>query len=128
MANVLAKLPQQRIRAGEKHPTVLKLEKLFNYMDDLGIELAFYYDRVFVIDSDRPQDKDWEIRDVVNHEFLTELPCYPHEYKITQEVDISPRDAQPAPPDPKKMIAQLKGKKKMIPKVINPKLKHQGKK
>jgi len=132
MGNLLAQLPQQRIRAGKSHPTVVKLEKLFDYMDELHIELAFYYDRVFVIDQDRPKDKDWEIRDIINNEFLTELPCYHDEYKLTQEVDVPPREAQPAPkvphkngqqkkrkipvlsraPNPKKMIAELKGQKK----------------
>jgi hypothetical protein len=96
MGKILAKLPQQRVRAGENHPTVIKLEKLFDYMDELKIELSFYGDRVFVIDQERPNDKDWEIRDVINNEFLIELPCYPKEYKLTQEVDISPREAQSA--------------------------------
>lgn len=95
------KIPQQRIRAGEKHPTVEKLEKLFDYMDDLHLELELSNGRIYVIDQDRPQDKDWEIRDVVSSEFLVALPCYPGEYKITQNVDVPPRDAQPAP-DPKK--------------------------
>jgi hypothetical protein len=111
MGNVLAKLPQQRMRAGDKHPTTVKLEKLFDYMDELHLELAFYYDRVFVIDQDRPQDKDWEIRDVVNNQFLTEIPCYVGEYKITQDVDVSPREAQPAPKNPKKVVP-----KKSFPK------------
>lgn len=100
MANVLAKLPQQRIRAGEKHPTTLKLEKLFDYMDELRLELVFDWDTVYVIDQERPQDKDWEIRDIVNSNLLRELPCYPNEYKLTQNVDVPPRDAQPAPIDP----------------------------
>lgn len=108
MGHVLAKLPQQRIRAGEKHPTVDKLEKLFDYMDELGLELSFYGDRVFVLDRDRTKDKDWEIRDVVNNSFLTELPCNPKEYKLTQDVDIPPREAQPAPKQPKKKIVSKK--------------------
>jgi len=97
MGNVLAKLPQQRIRAGEKHSTIVKLEQLFDYMDEIGIDLEFYNDKVLVIDRDRPKDSYWEVRDVVNSEFITVLPCLVDAYKITQDVDIPPRDAQPAP-------------------------------
>lgn len=109
MGHILAKIPQQRIRAGEKHPTVVKLEKLFDFMDELGIDLSSYYG-IFVIDCDRPQDKEWEIRDIVNSKVLTDLPCNAGEYKITRDIDVPPRDAQPAPKSPKK--------KKIVPKRI----------
>ena len=118
MGHVLAKLPQQRIRAGEKHPTVLKLEKLFDFMDELGLELALYRDRVYVVDKDRPQDKDWEIRDAVNSEFLNELPCNVGQYKITQDVDVSPREAQPAP---KQQVKKTGNKKSMVFKPVQKK-------
>lgn len=101
MGKIQVKLPQQRIRAGEKHPTIEKLEKLFDYMDEIGIDLEFYGDRIFVVDKDRPGDKDWEIRDIVNNDFLATLPCYHGEYKLTQDVDMAPREAQPAPKVPK---------------------------
>jgi len=101
MGKVLAKLPQQRIRAGASHPTFVKLEKLFDYMDDLGIDISLHNGQFVVIDQDRPQDKGWDIRDIVNSEYLAELPCYPDAYKITQNVDVPPREAQPAP-SPKK--------------------------
>lgn len=97
MGNILAKLPQQKIKAGTKHPTMVKLERLFDYMDEIGIEFEFDYDRIYIIDKDRPKEKYWEIRDLVNSEFLLALPCYVNEYKITQDVDIPPRQAQSAP-------------------------------
>lgn len=104
MGHVLAKLPQQRIRAGENHPTTIKLEKLFDYMDELKLEFSYYRGKVFVIDRDRPKEKDWEIRDIVNNEFIIDLPCGVGEYKITQNIDIAPRIAQPAPIKQKKKI------------------------
>lgn len=97
MGKHLAKLPQQRIRAPQNHPTLEKLEKLFDYMDDLGLEIKCDLDRIYVSDQDRPEGEDWEIRDVINSDYLVELPCYPDEYKLTRTVDISPRQAQSAP-------------------------------
>lgn len=102
MGHVLAKLPQQRIRAGEKHPTILKLEQLFDFMDEIGLNLEVYRNKVYVIDEERTLDKCWEIRDAVNSDILTEFPCNIGEYKLTQDVDVSPREAQPAPQHPKK--------------------------
>lgn len=101
MGKILGKLPQQRIRAGANHPTIEKLEQLFDYMDEIGIDFEFYGDRIFVIDKDRPDDKDWEIRDTVNNDFIALVPCYSGEYKLTQDVDITPRPAQSAPEVPK---------------------------
>jgi hypothetical protein len=100
MGNVLAKLPQQRIRAPEKYPTIEKLEQLFDLMDELGLVLTCEWDVIYVSDKDRPQDKEWEIRDIVNSDYLTELPCHPGEYKLTKQVDVSPREAQSAPDIP----------------------------
>jgi len=100
MGKHLAKLPQQRVRAPENHPTVKKLEKLFDYMDALGLEFYFDIDRISVIDTARPNDIEWEIRDIINSDFLLEMPCDPGEYKLTRTTDISPRQAQPAPEYP----------------------------
>lgn len=100
MGKHLAKLPQQRVRAPENHPTIQKLEKLFDYMDELGLEFYFDIDRINVIDEDRPKGEDWEIRDIINSDFLVEIPCYPGEYKLTRTTDISPREAQTAPAQP----------------------------
>lgn len=99
MGSVLAKMPQQRIRAPQNHPTIEKLEQLFDYMDDLGLDIRVDFDRIYVKDTDR-EDGEWEIRDLINSEYLSELPCHVDEYKLTQTVDISPREAQPAPETP----------------------------
>lgn len=100
MGKVLAKLPQQRVRAPEEHPTIDKLEQLFDLMDELGLILTCEWDVIHVADKERPQDKKWEIRDLVNSEYLMELPCHPGSYKLTKQVDVSPREAQPAPNTP----------------------------
>lgn len=104
MGTPLAKFPQQRIRAGEKHPTVEKLERLFDFMDEIGLDLEFYHGRVYVTDHDRKNDKEWEIRDIVNSALLTQLPCDHGVYKLTQDVNVPARDAQPAPKHPKKKV------------------------
>lgn len=109
MGTLLAKLPQQRVRAPENHPTFEKLEKLFDYMDDLGLDLVFELDCAYVVDRDRPKDKRWEIRDIINSEYILELPVGNDEYKITQTVDISPREAQPAPETPGQIAARASG-------------------
>lgn len=97
MGKHLAKMPQQRIRAPQNHPTVEKLEKLFDYMDDLGLVIKTDLDRIYIIDEDRPEGEDWEIRDIVNSEYLVELPCFLDAYKLTRTVDIAPRQAQASP-------------------------------
>lgn len=100
MGKHLAKMPQQRIRAPQNHPTLEKLEKLFDYMDDLGLIIKTDLDRIYVTDEDRPEGEDWEIRDIINSDYLVELPCQYDEYKLTRTVDIAPRQAQPAPENP----------------------------
>lgn len=95
-----AKIPQQRIRAPKNHPTIDKLEQLFDYMDDLGIDLEYKHGRILVSDRDRPKDKSWDIRDIVNSVYLFALPCHVGEYKLTRQVNIPARIAQPAPDVP----------------------------
>lgn len=51
-------------RAKENHPTVVKLESLFDKMAELGIRLTFTrYGRIEVIDNDHP-DVVWQLMDV----------------------------------------------------------------
>ena len=97
MGKILAKKPQYRVSAKDKHPTVQKLEKLFDYMDELNLELKLSFDRVYVIDTDRPHDHKWEIIDAIKSKFLTHLPLETKSYKLAQDRDIPPREAQPAP-------------------------------
>lgn len=96
MTRLLAKFPQQRIRAAGDHPTTLKLEQLFDYMDEIGLTLKVSHGKILVSDDDRFNDKRWEIRDLINNTAIAELPCNVGEYKITQDVDVPPRPVQPA--------------------------------
>lgn len=43
----------RRLRLKDKHPTAVKLDKLFAFADELGIGLSFYNHTVIVEDRDR---------------------------------------------------------------------------
>lgn len=99
MGKVLAKKPSKRVRANNSHPTFVKLEKLFNYMKKLNLYLGFYKGRIFVSDTRRGQDTEWEIINVKDQSFVRLLPCNTEDYKICQDKELPPHEAQIAPPE-----------------------------
>ena len=100
MGKSLAKKPKQRVRAGQKHSTLVKVQRVFDLMAELKLEFGFYGDEVFVVDLERKNENAWEIRDSINDELLTELPLRAKEFKICQERDMPPLDAPKIEIDP----------------------------
>jgi hypothetical protein len=77
-----------RIRAGSKHPTVNKLNRLFDFMrNELKLEISFYSDRFFITDLERRHEKDWDLCDQTYSQFISEIPC--DKYKLCQDKDES---------------------------------------
>jgi len=90
-----------RVYCGPKHPTAVKLNKLFDFMrNELRLEVSFYSDRFFITDLDRRHEKDWDLCETNGQGFISDIPC--DKYNLCQDKEeqssilgIEPREIPP---------------------------------
>jgi hypothetical protein len=80
-----------RIHASNDNPLYRKLDRLHKFLqNELGLELSFYGDRIFVKNVDVPLEKEWEVVDL-HGEFVNELPVAKYRLGRDIELDTPPK-------------------------------------
>lgn len=82
----------QYLRLKESHPTMVKLAKLCEFADELGIQLSYYGMRTLLQDSDMPNITMY-VDDIESKDAINEFP-FTFEYKITYENQVWLKERQ----------------------------------